>query len=68
LNVQSLSGFLLGGTLLDIVVWYYVKDLQIYDKEDETDNMKKKKTSKKRKREEQERIDQLNKPFEFPLL
>lgn len=66
--MQSLSGFLLGGALLDIGVWYNVKDLQIYDKEDETDNMKKKKNSKKKKREEQERIHQLNEPFEFPLL
>ncbi|KDR21873.1 solute carrier organic anion transporter family member 4C1-like isoform X2 [Zootermopsis nevadensis] len=61
------SGFLLGGTLLDIGVWYNVKDLQIYDKEVETGNMKKKKT-KKNTREEQERIDQLNEPCEFPLL
>lgn len=65
--MRSLSGFLLGGTLLDIGVWYNVKDLQIYDKEVETGNMKKKKT-KKNTREEQERIDQLNEPCEFPLL
>ncbi|PSN49394.1 hypothetical protein C0J52_12003, partial [Blattella germanica] len=27
-----LLGFLLGGTLLDVGVWYYAKDLDIYDK------------------------------------
>jgi hypothetical protein len=68
MNAQSISGFLLVATLLDIGVWYNVKDLQIYDKEDETDNMKKKKASKKSKREEQKRINQLNELLERPLL
>lgn len=59
------SGFLLGGTLLDIGVWYAVKDLQIYDKEDETGNTKKKR--KKRRRQMRERTSQLNQPSEHPL-
>jgi len=52
---QSVSGFLLCGTFLDIAVWYYVRDLQIYDKETETENSRKEKNSRKnqRKREEQ---------------
>jgi hypothetical protein len=68
MNAQSISGFLLVATLLDIGVCYNVKDLQIYDKEDETDNMKKKKASKKSIREKRGRINQLNEPFEHPVL
>lgn len=48
------SGFLFCGTLLDIGVWYNVKDLQIYDKETETDNTRKEKNSKKRRRREEQ--------------
>lgn len=29
------AGFLFIGTMLDIGVWYYVKDLKIYDYDDE---------------------------------
>jgi hypothetical protein len=39
-NFQTVSGFLLCGTFLDIAVWYYVKDLQIYDKDIETEGKK----------------------------
>jgi hypothetical protein len=55
-NFQTVSGFLLCGTSLDIAVWYYVKDLQIYDKEAKTDNTRKeeKSNTNQRKREEQE--------------
>jgi predicted RNA-binding protein len=64
-NLQTVSGFLLGGTLLDIGVWHAVKDLQIYDKEDETGNTKKKR--KKRRRQVQERTTQQNQSSEHPL-
>jgi hypothetical protein len=53
-NLQTVSGFLFCGTLLDIGVWYNVKDLQIYDKETETDNTRKEKNSKKRRRREEQ--------------
>jgi hypothetical protein len=43
MNAQSISGFLLVATLLDIGVCYNVKDLQIYDKEDEIDNTNRRK-------------------------
>ncbi|PSN38991.1 hypothetical protein C0J52_25495 [Blattella germanica] len=43
-----LLGFLLGGTLLDIGVWYHVKDLQIYDSENELNIIKKKKDKNKK--------------------
>jgi hypothetical protein len=58
-NLQTVSGFLLCGTLLDIGVWYYVKDLQIYDKETETDDTITEKNSMKwrRRREEQLKRD-----------
>ncbi|XP_069675275.1 solute carrier organic anion transporter family member 74D-like [Periplaneta americana] len=61
------SAFLLGGTLLDIGVWYNVKDLQIYDKDDGTGTTKKKKNSKKKTADEQERINQLHESAERPL-
>jgi hypothetical protein len=64
--LQTVSGFLLGGTLLDIGVWYTVKDLQIYDKEDETGNREKKR--KKRRRQVQKRKTQPNQQSEHPLL
>ena len=38
----SFPAFLLLGTLLDTAVWYYVKDLQIYDDADESDSKKRK--------------------------
>jgi hypothetical protein len=63
--LQTVSGFLLGGTLLDIGVWYIVKDLQIYDKEDETGNTERRR--KKRRRQEQERTTELNQMSEHPL-
>ena len=46
-NFLTVSGFLLCGTLLDIAVWYYVKDLQIYDKETETEGKKGEKQQEK---------------------
>jgi hypothetical protein len=63
--LQNVSGFLLGGTLLDIGVWYNVKGLQIYDKEDETGNREKKR--KKSRKQMQERTTQVNQPTEHPL-
>jgi hypothetical protein len=53
-TLQTVSGFLLCGTFLDIAVWYYVKDLEIYDKETETDSTRKGKKSEKNRRKWEE--------------
>jgi len=65
LRICNVSGFLLGGTLLDIGVWYNVKDLQIYDKEEEKDNTKRKKQST---RDEQGKMNQVNESLVRPSL
>jgi hypothetical protein len=63
--MEIVPGFLVGGTLLDIGVWYAVKGLQIYDNDNKTGNVRKKRN--KRRREGQEKTTQMNQPAEDPL-